>query len=442
MANKLQKLEADVVIAGSGPGGATIAKELSNKGKKVIVLEKGPWIKKVGSPLAFAKAVENKGQLRTVENDGSVVFQARCIGGGSLVYTGAVGQPQHHMWKKYGIDITREEEEARKDCRVNKVPDDLVAPGVKRLMAAAQELGYPWERLERFFDPAKCKVGCSKCNFGCAAGAKWTAVEFIKEAEKHGAKVLPNVTVRDVIVEGGVAGGMRARGKDGQEYEVHAKIVVSAAGGMGTARILQRSGIPEAGSSFVGDPTLSIMGFVKEGLGQAGELGIDTGWSDEEHGVFFANAYGSRTMYALMTLGPNKIKRIRNMFRFGKGMQIMCKVTDDFEGRVFLQEGKVSKHYTPRDLLRFDYARVVAEKILIKAGCDPYNIIPTQIVMGHPGGTVKVGTLLDSNLQTKIKNLYCCDTSVIPEDLGRPPMLTIVAISKRLAKHLDTVLAK
>ncbi|MDD5094368.1 MAG: FAD-dependent oxidoreductase [Dehalococcoidia bacterium] len=438
MAKKPIRLEADVVIAGSGPCGASIARDLSKKGKKVIVLEKGPWVKKLGNPLAFAKAVENRGQLKTVENDGSVVFSAKCVGGGSLVYTGACAEPNIEMWKKYGIDITQEIAETKKDCRVNKVPDNLVAPGVKRMMAAAQELGYPWQRLDRFFDPAKCKFGCGRCNFGCAQGAKWTAVEFIRDAEEHGATVLPNVTVRDAIVENGMAGGMRARGKGGQDYEVYAKIAVSSAGGMGSARIMQRSGISEAGRSFLGDPTLPIMGFVKEGVGGKGELGIDTGWFDEEHGVFFANAYGIRLTYWVQML---QSKHLRDLFHFGRGMQVMCKIGDDFAGRVFLQEGKISKKYTEKDLLRFDYARVMAEKILVKAGCDPYHIIPGQIVMGHPGGTVRVGTLLDSNLQTSIKNLYCCDSSVVPEDLGRPPMLTLVSIAKRQAKILDKILS-
>ncbi|NOQ43921.1 MAG: FAD-binding protein, partial [Dehalococcoidia bacterium] len=41
VAGKVKQLEADVVIAGSGPGGCAIAKELSKKGKKVILIEKG-----------------------------------------------------------------------------------------------------------------------------------------------------------------------------------------------------------------------------------------------------------------------------------------------------------------------------------------------------------------------------------------------------------------
>lgn len=36
-------LDCDVVIVGSGPGGAIVADKLSREGKKVIVLEKGEW---------------------------------------------------------------------------------------------------------------------------------------------------------------------------------------------------------------------------------------------------------------------------------------------------------------------------------------------------------------------------------------------------------------
>jgi len=56
---------------------------------------------------------------------------------------------------------------------------------------------------------------------------------FAEEAERNGANMLPKVTVRDVIIEDGVAGGVRARGSNGQEYEINSKVVVCAAGGPG-----------------------------------------------------------------------------------------------------------------------------------------------------------------------------------------------------------------
>ena len=75
----------------------------------------------------------------------------------------------------------------------------------------------------------------------------------------------------------------------------------------------------------------------------------------------------------------------------------------------------------------------------MKAGCDPYDLHHTGLTLTHPGGTARVGKLVDANLETPIQNLYCCDTSVLPEALGRPPVLTIVVLGKRLAQRLETI---
>ncbi|MGB2855714.1 MAG: FAD-dependent oxidoreductase, partial [Dehalococcoidia bacterium] len=64
MAKKLKKLEADVVIAGAGPGGCTIARELSRKGKRVILIEKGVYSKRFyGTLLAPLRYMEMYGFL-------------------------------------------------------------------------------------------------------------------------------------------------------------------------------------------------------------------------------------------------------------------------------------------------------------------------------------------------------------------------------------------
>ena len=45
--------------------------------------------------------------------------------------------------------------------------------------------------------------------------------------------------------------------------------------------------------------------------------------------------------------------------------------------------------------------------------------------------------MVDSDQQTEIEGLYVSDASVLPSPLGMPPILTLVALSKRLALHLS-----
>ncbi|MGB2583128.1 MAG: FAD-dependent oxidoreductase, partial [Dehalococcoidia bacterium] len=89
MAKKLKKLEADVVIAGAGPGGCTIARELSRKGKRVILIEKGVYSKRFyGTLLAPLRYMEKYGFLfRTIEGDW--IVQGKGFGGGTLIYAGS-----------------------------------------------------------------------------------------------------------------------------------------------------------------------------------------------------------------------------------------------------------------------------------------------------------------------------------------------------------------
>ena len=44
--------------------------------------------------------------------------------------------------------------------------------------------------------------------------------------------------------------------------------------------------------------------------------------------------------------------------------------------------------------------------------------------------------MLDKDCQTPIQNCYCMDTTIIPEPWGLPPTVTVVAMAKRLAKHM------
>jgi choline dehydrogenase-like flavoprotein len=114
-------------------------------------------------------------------------------------------------------------------------------------------------------------------------------------------------------------------------------------------------------------------------------------------------------------------------------LQIMVKAKDELGGRLTNSGGirKVLDENEKRKLFR-GYER--AKKILRNAGAK--SIFKTGYLAAHPGGTVKVGELIDSNLKTEYDNLFVCDCSCIPEAWGLPPTATIIGLGKRLAKYL------
>jgi choline dehydrogenase-like flavoprotein len=99
-------------------------------------------------------------------------------------------------------------------------------------------------------------------------------------------------------------------------------------------------------------------------------------------------------------------------------------------------EGKISKPMTDRDRWRLNHASNAARKILIRAGCKPDSVFVGPLRGTHPSGTVRIGEILDSRLESPIRGLYVSDASCFPEALDRPTVLTLIALSRRLAEDL------
>ena len=114
---------------------------------------------------------------------------------------------------------------------------------------------------------------------------------------------------------------------------------------------------------------------------------------------------------------------------------MMTKIVDERAGTVFA-DGSVSKPVTATDQARLKRGSERCREIMIKAGADPKSIVVSKAEGAHPGGTAAIGEVVDQNLETHISGLFVCDASVLPVAPGLPPMLTIGALAKYLAKKL------
>ena len=113
----------------------------------------------------------------------------------------------------------------------------------------------------------------------------------------------------------------------------------------------------------------------------------------------------------------------------------MVKTPDECKGYID-DDGEVYKTNTIQDIRFLAEGAATAGFILKKVGVDPKTIGSTVYRGAHPGGSAPIGKIVDSNLETEISNLFVCDASVLPISPGKPPILTILALSKRLADYL------
>jgi choline dehydrogenase-like flavoprotein len=159
-------------------------------------------------------------------------------------------------------------------------------------------------------------------------------------------------------------------------------------------------------------------------------------WENDEDGYMLSTLVDPWLNYPL-AVARQDWRRLPSWASWNHILGVMIKLRDEISGGVF-PNGQINKPMTQRDLRRLAAAREVSAKILIEAGADRGTIFVTPMRGTHPSGTVRVGSLLDQNLQTEIGGLYVCDASTFPEALGRPTVLTIIGLGKRLAKHLLT----
>lgn len=427
----------DVVVIGTGAGGATVAKELSKKRLKILILEKGKH-RKTGTCLTYLKNIPmnlkvdltNKdkekynflrfpAELMYMEDVGGTtpVSLANACYACSICYSNAATT----QFKIHNIDIFQELIEASTDLKVSPFPAALMGPATRKIVKAGEKLGYFMEPMPKFIDFSKCN-NCGLCIWGCKLGAKWDATVFVNEALANGATLISDFKVTKILHDNKKVTGIEGIfGDKIKTFEV--KTVILAAGALNTPEILKNSGIKEnVGEGLFCDLFITIGGFLKNAkLNKEIPMGVKS-----EFGPYFLSPHFSNQLVSLLenkgfNANPEDV------------MGIMVKIADEANGKIN-PDKSIEKSLTERDwgLLKEGHEKSV--KLLVEAGVDPSSIVSTSIRGAHPGGTAAIGKVVDNNLETQIKGLFIADTSVIPQAPGRPPILTITALAKRLAK--------
>lgn len=277
----------DVVVVGSGYGGAIAASRLARAGRRVCVLERGAEFAPGEFPRTFAEAarqvqvddpVADVGRAAGLydfrRNPDMTVLVGCGLGGTSLINAGVALRADERVFAD-----ERWPPELRLPGALDDAYDQALAmlapspypgaapPKLRALKSAAAAVGAGFSRPPvtiSFADgpnhvgvpQAACR-GCGDCVAGCNAGAKnSTDVNYLPDAVGHGAQIVTRIQVRSV--QRGADGwlvhyrpvGYGMERFDATDLVVRAEIVVLAAGSLGSTEILLRSaqrGLPLSG---------------------------------------------------------------------------------------------------------------------------------------------------------------------------------------------------
>jgi choline dehydrogenase-like flavoprotein len=295
--------EVDVIVAGSGSGGAVAAYNLARQGHSVLIVEAGPHYPSpriTHEERRMTARLFKHGALQTSKNNDFVVFQGRVVGGSSAINNGIclrVKEPGHthprapdvlEKWADIGAVLDRTAFDAAYEAVEAKLGISEIEHRSGRRNGPHLLRGWedysnqsndPMERdatagwFLKNYGPAGTSSACSYCgycNTGCPYGRKLgMAQTYLPDAcREHGARILAESKVQRIVWANGNGGVKRATGVDvilpdnGEKHIRARKGVVVAAGTIASSKLLRRSGIENTGfgiSLNIASPVVALM---------------------------------------------------------------------------------------------------------------------------------------------------------------------------------------
>jgi choline dehydrogenase-like flavoprotein len=477
------ELECDVVVVGTGAGGAVVGRELADRGFAVVFVEEGEHHRRDAFDGSSVRAHQRfyRGAF-SLGNVAMPVFMGRLVGGSTAINGGTCLRPPPWVLDRWceETDCAEFAPEAMKPHfdRVEGVLDvqeadrALVGPIADVMARGCDALGWSHFAIRR--NAPGCD-GSGFCDFGCRTDARrGTNLAYIPPALEKGALLLTGLRAERVVLDGDRASGIDAIAKDGRPVRVRARAVVLAGGAIPTPLLLLKQGIGntsgQVGRNLTAHPSGGFSALFDREI--RGHAHIPQGYGCDEFlrdGMLITAAQPDLNIAAAVLPFAGR-RLMETLGRVDQLAYFALLIRDSTRnGRVWRDVGglpAITYSVAAADVERLHRAMVRTGEMCLAAGAK--RLHPTALKMRalagardldafrkakfgpsdfiwtsyHPLGTCKMGpdpatSVVDTSHEAHdVSGLYVVDGSTVPGPLGVNPQLTIMAMATRAAAKI------
>ena len=479
--------DCDVVVVGSGPAGATVARRLARQGCRVIVVEAGPWLQ----PSDFPDDMFSSLKMMFREMASSLtsswppipILQGVAVGGSSVI-NGSIcwrlPEYVHREWCERDPALADALPWEEIEATFDGIEEDLhIGPSEyetagrhNQLMAeGAEKLGYEHKPTD-----LNVRGDCEHGMRGCQEGNKMSMDRtYLPQACEKGATIVSSTTVREILREGGRATAVRGLTEGGGEVTVRAERgVVVAASAVQTPALLQHNGITHGpvGENLQAHPGSSVMGLFDEDveMWRGATQGHETiEFRDEGIKMETLGYNPTLAIMRMKTAGRELAREVARLEQWWNGgAAIKAQATGEVRAKV---NGEAKAYFTPtdEDFLKLRKGVGKLGEVLLAAGAErvslgmrgwhdvtsrgelerfqqegPTDAESYEMIVSHLFGTCRMGSDPSENVvgtdfeHHQVDGLWVADSSVFPTNIGVNPQISIIAMAMQCA---DKILA-
>jgi choline dehydrogenase-like flavoprotein len=473
-------VECDVVVVGTGAGGAVVGRELADRGLAVLFLEEGEHYRRDSFDGSSVSAHRRfyRGAF-SVGNVTMPIFVGRLVGGSTAINGGTCFRTPPWVLDRWCDEMGTDElspaamlphfERVERTLEVQPSPLQQIGRIADVMARGCDALG--WSH----FPIARNAPGCDGkgfCNFGCRTDARrGMNLSYVPAALDKGAVLFTAARADRVLIEGERAVGVEAIDSRGRTLRVRAKAVVLAGGAIPTPLLLLKQGLAnrsgQVGRNLSLHPSCGFAALMDEDVRPASH--IPQGYGCDEFlrdGMLIMNAQPDFNVAGVVFpyVGQQLMEALDGLNQIASLAVLIADSSPN--GRVWRDVGglpAITYNVSGEDVRRMHSGMIHAGEMMFAAGARRlYPLLlgataiedqgdleafrdadprPTDFTWTsyHPLGSCKMGSdprasVVDVHHEAHdVRGLFVVDGSTVPGPLGVNPQMTIMAMATRAA---------